>query len=203
MYPDGPPERYLRALFAMANDAAVRRKAAWLIEQQSRFSRSHLSPRRPEDIIGHCLYVTAWNIASGRTALKLQEVAERRATLLEAAALARAEAEAAASLGYRDNALRLKAADIETLAASRYPENDDDPALVVYRNCSVDSAQAVARGTLRALAWSLFCLYGSPLTGVAAAFVSAAAGVSVSVTRDQARLATKARLVRQRPKTAA
>jgi hypothetical protein len=119
----------------------------------------------------------------------LQEVAERRATLLEAAARARTEAEAAASLGYRDNALRLrlKAADNETLAASRYPENDDDPALVVYRNCSEDSAQAVARGTLRALSWSLLCLYGSPLAGVAAAFVSAAAGVNVRVTRDQAR----------------
>jgi hypothetical protein len=123
MYPDGPPERYLRALFAMADDAAVRRKAAWLIEQQSRFSRSHLSPRRPKDILGHCLYVTAWNIASGRTALKLQEVAERRATLLEAAALARAEAEAAASLGYRDNALklRLKAADIEDAGSFALP----------------------------------------------------------------------------------
>jgi hypothetical protein len=71
MYPPGPPERYLRALVVMANDVAVRRKAAWLIEQRSRFSRRRPFRPKPEDIIGHCLYVTAWNIARGRTATKV------------------------------------------------------------------------------------------------------------------------------------
>ena len=53
IYPNGRPERYVRALFAMANDADVRRRTAWLIEQRSRFWA------RPRDIVLHCMNVAA------------------------------------------------------------------------------------------------------------------------------------------------
>jgi hypothetical protein len=81
IYPNGRPERYVRALFAMANDDAVRRKTARLIEQRSRFWA------QPRDIVLHCLNVTAWCIAERRVATKLQEVEEWQRALIEAAAL--------------------------------------------------------------------------------------------------------------------
>jgi hypothetical protein len=74
----------------------------------------------------------------------------------------------------------------ETLANSLYRE--DDPAIVAYRNCDEDSAEALARGTLRTLARSLTIMHATPMAGVAAAFASAAAGAKV--TRDQARAIT-------------
>jgi hypothetical protein len=196
IYPNGPPERYVRALFAMANDVVVRRKIAWLIEQRSHFWA------RPADIILHCLNVTAWCIAERRGATKLQEVEEWQRALIEAAALARAEAEAAAALGYRDHALglRLGAADLETLPASRYELGD--PTLVTYRSCDINSAEALARGALCTLVLSLVYMYGrrgrSPLVGVAVAFVSAAAGVKL-LTRDQARRALPSWRLKTRP----
>ena len=185
IYPAARRERYVRALFAMANDAVVRRRTAWLLEQRSRFWA------RPRDIVLHCMNVTAWCIAERRAATKLQQVEEWRRALIEAAALARAEAEAAA-LDYRDNALglRLGAADIEALAASRYEIGD--PTLVTYRNCDMRSAEALARGTLRTLVLSLVYMHGrhgrSPLVGVAAAFAAVAAGVE-PLTRKQAQRA--------------
>ena len=183
IYPAARRERYVRALFAMANDAVVRRRTAWLLEQRSRFWA------RPRDIVLHCMNVTAWCIAERRAATKLQQVEEWRRALIEAAA--RAEAEAAA-LDYRDNALglRLGAADIEALAASRYEIGD--PTLVTYRNCDMRSAEALARGTLRTLVLSVVYMHGrhgrSPLVGVAAAFAAVAAGVE-PLTRKQAQRA--------------
>ena len=132
------------------------------------------------------MHLAARNVAEHRTAMKLPEVEERRAKLLEIVVANRAEAKAAADLGYREQAFELEAlaAEIETLANSLYRE--DDPAIVAYRNCDEDSAEALARGTLRTLARSLVHLHASPMAGVAAAFASAAAGATV--TRDQARL---------------
>ena len=128
--------------------------------------------------------------------MKLQEVEERRATLLKIAAANRAEASAAADLGYREQGLELEAVEIETLANSLYRE--DDPAIVAYRNHDEDSAEALARGTLRTLARSLVHLHASPMTGMAAAFAAAAAGAPAS--RDQARLTpTRPAKRRRRP----
>jgi hypothetical protein len=179
-YPDGPPMRYLRALLDMAEDDTVRHKAAWMLEQRSRFPA-----QRPQDVILRCMHLAARNVAEHRAAMKPQEVEERRATLLEIVVADRAEAKAAADLGYREHALELEAdaADIETLANSLYRE--DDPAIVTYRNCDEDSAEALALGTLRTLARSLAIMHASPMAGVAAAFTSAAAGATV--TRGQAR----------------
>jgi hypothetical protein len=176
--PDEWSLRYVRALVNMAEDAAVRRKAAWLIERKARLPAV--------SIIVECLHLAARNVAEHRVAMKPQEVAERRATLNELVASGRAEAEAAAALGRRVEALELQAAatEIETLAASLYREGD--PALVAYRNCDEDAPEALARGTLLTLARSLTLLHASPLAGVAAAFASAAAGVKL--TRDRARL---------------
>ena len=183
IYPNGLPKRYVRALVDIAKDSGVQGKAAWLLEQRSR-----LRTKWPNGVIDHCMIVAAWNVAEGRAATKRSEVEEWRRTLIEYAAGARAEAEAAASLGHRDLALglRLGAQDVEALAASRYEVGD--PTLVTNRSCDASSDKALALGTMRALTQSLLRLYGSPLAGVAAAFVFAA--TRVKVTRDQARLIT-------------
>jgi hypothetical protein len=180
-YPAGPPASYVRALCDMAEDDVVRGKAAWVLERRSRFL-----PVGPEGVILGCMHLSARYVVEERAAIKPQEVEKRRAKLIEAIAAMRAEAEATAGLGHREHALKLEAeaADIEAFYLG--PTRESDPAIVVYRNRDEDSAEALARGILRTLARSLALLHGSPMTRVAAAFASSAAGAKV--TRDQARL---------------
>jgi hypothetical protein len=92
--PDEWSMRYIRALLDMAEDDAVRHKAAWMLER-----RLHFPAQRPQDVILGCMHLAAKNVADDRTVMKLHEVEERRATLLEFGVADRAEAEAAADLG--------------------------------------------------------------------------------------------------------
>jgi hypothetical protein len=151
----------------MAEDHGVRAKAAWMLEQKSRFPN-----QRPEDVILGCMHTAARNVLDHRVAMKPQEVAECRASLLEAAAF------------WGDRGRASDATAFESLANSLYKE--DDPAMVAYRKCGEDDAEALAQGTLRTLVTALSTLHASPMSGIAAAFATAAAGVK-PLTRHQAR----------------
>lgn len=178
-YPGGPPIRYVGALVDIAEDHGVRRMTAWLLGQRSRLGD------RPQDAVLRFMHLAARNVAEHRVVMKLEEVTERRATLLKVAALTRAEAEAEAALGNKDKALELEAeaSNIETLSNSLYRQGD--PALAANRSYDEDSPEALALGTLRTLTRSMAILHSSPMASVAAAFASAAAGKKVK--RDQAR----------------
>lgn len=180
-YPAGPPARYVQALCDMAEDDAVRGKAAWVLERRSRFPTMG-----PEGAILGCMHLAAKCVVEERAAIKPQEVEERRAKLIEVIAAMRAEAEATAGLGHPEHALELEAeaADIEAFYLG--PTQESDPAIVIYRGCDEGSTQALARGVLRTMARMIAYTYGSPMARVAAAFASAATGEKVS--RDQARL---------------